>query len=86
MVVNDIFHHRSSPAASLREEGNPQDWILDEAFPEPIKAPWTAANVGMCWRGSELLLPPKILLFPKVRNHVDFLPIEPAPVNCCSTL
>lgn len=30
-MANDIFHPRSSPAASLRKEGNPQDEILDEA-------------------------------------------------------
>lgn len=43
-VASDAFHHRPCPAASPREEGNPQDWILGGAVPEPTKAQWTGAN------------------------------------------
>lgn len=71
-MAKDFFCHRSSPAASLRGGGNPQGLILDEAVPEPTKAPWTAAHVG-----TRAPLTPKNPSAPQVqKSWLTFCPLN----------
>lgn len=50
--------------------------------PEPTKAPWTAANVGTCWRGFEPLYPQKSFCSPSSDIMVDFLPMSIFAQHC----
>jgi len=68
MMAKDIFHCGSSPTASLREERNSQDQILDETVPEPTKASKAAVNVGACWCGFKHSLTFKTPFAPQVQT------------------